>query len=605
MKLKNKFYLIQFFILLALIILTWTMYTSFHQQNHNNLENELKKNVYVTTLLLHSALKDTYRTFEQRKSFFTHIHRTTLTEFKKDESISLEQLKNKMMRQFHLKDLVLDLFIIDKNYVITDSTFKKDIGLDFKNILDVKEYLDHVSKDDKIHMEHDVFIDNRDSSIKLYSCVSVDHDKFLQIAFIDSFIYKKLSQTILDISKSTKNKISLFRITKTSSNEQFYENIMKGKEIINKEEYFKLVRKFPLNSITDDKIINAQRENTIIRTDENVKENTVSFWIPLSIKENENSLLYKNFVLQLEIDVSSYYQWRENTTIFIGLNIILFALMFILYYYIKNYFYIPITKITQDFEKEVRIDDPSLLIKKDEFGTLVHKYNTLYTKLQDQIINNQELLENNKQFITDIVHQIRTPLTVIMTNASLIEMKTEAAVSSYVMHINSAINMLSNSYEDLSYIVSHDSIEYKATEINFTKFFNDRIDFFEIIAQANDKTICRNIEKDIMVYMNDIELERLIDNNISNAIKHSSEKSDIKIVLEKNKSEIVLKFISQGKKIRDPSMVFDKNYTESHSAKRSLGLGLNMVKTICEKNSITHSVQSEESTNTFTYIFNV
>ena len=101
--------------------------------------------------------------------------------------------------------------------------------------------------------------------------------------------------------------------------------------------------------------------------------------------------------------------------------------MIILYYFIKNNFYIPITKIIQDFEMEARIDDPYLLMKKDEFGILAKKYNTLYDKLQNQIENNQLLLDENKQFIADMVHQIRTPLTVIMTNSSLIEMKTEGA----------------------------------------------------------------------------------------------------------------------------------------------------------------------------------
>ena len=50
-------------------------------------------------------------------------------------------------------------------------------------------------------------------------------------------------------------------------------------------------------------------------------------------------------------------------------------------------------------------------------------------------------------------------------------------------------------------------------------------------------------------------------------------------------------------------MIFDKNYTERFGAKRSLGLGLNMVKTICEKNDIGYSVHSEKNVNTFTYIF--
>ncbi len=103
--------------------------------------------------------------------------------------------------------------------------------------------------------------------------------------------------------------------------------------------------------------------------------------------------------------------------------------------------------------------------------------------------------------------------------------------------------------------------------------------------------------------MNDTELERLIDNNLSNAIKHSDDNSEIKIFLEKTNSEVILKFISKGPNIRNVSKIFDKDYTESNGAKRSLGLGLNMVKNICEKNDIHYHADSKDTMNTFTYTF--
>ncbi len=228
---------------------------------------------------------------------------------------------------------------------------------------------------------------------------------------------------------------------------------------------------------------------------------------------------------------------------------------------------------------------------------------SLHITLQEQVEKNQFLLEENKQFIADMVHQIRTPLSVIMTNTSLIEMSSEPKVSPYVTQINSAISMLSNSYEDLSYIISNDTIKYKPIELDLTRFLKERIHFFKVIAQANHKTIDSTMIDDIWITMNDIELERLIDNNISNAIKHSSDTSTIKIVLEKGRSEIILKFISEGPHIWNVSKVFDKAYTESYGAKRSLGLGLNMVKNICEKNHIDYSAHSKNGINTFTYIF--
>ncbi len=228
---------------------------------------------------------------------------------------------------------------------------------------------------------------------------------------------------------------------------------------------------------------------------------------------------------------------------------------------------------------------------------------SLHLTLQDQVKKNQFLLKENKQFIADMVHQIRTPLSVIMTNASLIEMNSESEISSYITQINSAINMLSNSYEDLSYIISNDTLEYPPMEINLTEFLEERIHFFEVIAQANNKGISTDIQNNINITINDTELERLIDNNISNAIKHSNDNSQIKVILKKVNSEIILQFISEGKNIYDVSKIFDKNYTECYGAKRSLGLGLNMVKTICEKNCTRYSAHSQEGTNTFTYIF--
>ena len=234
-----------------------------------------------------------------------------------------------------------------------------------------------------------------------------------------------------------------------------------------------------------------------------------------------------------------------------------------------------------------------------------NKINSLNIELERQVEKNQLLLEENKQFIADMVHQIRTPLSVIMAYTSLVELENDSVDPSYLAQINSAISMLSNSYEDLSYIISNDTISYNPIEINFTEFIKERVDFFEGIAQANGKSICANITGDTMVYMNDTELERLIDNNISNAIKHSSDKSEIEVVLEKSNSEIILKFISKGAPIPDASKIFEKNHTDDKSAKRSLGLGLSMVKNICEKNSINYSVHSEKYTNIFTYVFKV
>ena len=192
-------------------------------------------------------------------------------------------------------------------------------------------------------------------------------------------------------------------------------------------------------------------------------------------------------------------------------------------------------------------------------------------QINELLETNQNLLNENKLFIADMVHQIKTPLTTIMLNTSIMDMKSDSETSSNIRQINSAISMLNNAFEDLSYIISDESIEYKAIEIDFTQFLHDRVEFFKDIIEDNHKTVQTHISEGINISINDIELERLIDNNITNAIKHSKEKSAIKITLEQTPTDIILKFISEGKAINDVYKIFEKNYTENHSAKRSLG----------------------------------
>ena len=237
--------------------------------------------------------------------------------------------------------------------------------------------------------------------------------------------------------------------------------------------------------------------------------------------------------------------------------------------------------------------------------TMIFKSYDQDKKIVDLLAINQELLKENKDFIADMVHQIKTPLTTIMLNTSLIEMKSDDKTSPNIKQINSAISMLNNAYEDLSYIISNDTIEYKAKKINISQFLDARIHFFKDIIQINNKKIHTNIEHDIFITINDTELERVIDNNITNAIKHSKEESTIIINLTKKFNKAILEFTTEGKTIHDVTKIFEKNYTESHTAKRSLGLGLNMVKNICNKNNVNFTAHSREGINTFSYIFEI
>ena len=223
-----------------------------------------------------------------------------------------------------------------------------------------------------------------------------------------------------------------------------------------------------------------------------------------------------------------------------------------------------------------------------------------YTSKIDEI---SSVLEDHQRFIADTVHQIRTPLTVIMSNLSLIELKTNDTILPYTKQIHASINLLSNSYEDLSYLLFHNAVKYQKKIINLSTYLQERILFFAPIVEVHAKLLTQNIQEDIYIRANQIELERIIDNNLSNAIKHSKDKSHIEVVLTSDPKHAMLKFVSEGLPIQNKAKIFEKYYSENTLSKRSLGLGLSMVKMICEKNGIHYSVTSENEQNIFIYTF--
>jgi signal transduction histidine kinase len=98
------------------------------------------------------------------------------------------------------------------------------------------------------------------------------------------------------------------------------------------------------------------------------------------------------------------------------------------------------------------------------------------------------------------------------------------------------------------------------------------------------------------MYKND--LERVIDNTLSNAIKYSTENSIIDIILDENYLEIK----DFGTGIEDTNAVFNAYYQQKN-ANIGLGLGLSIVKDICDRYKIEINVKSDNNGTSFIYTF--
>lgn len=113
----------------------------------------------------------------------------------------------------------------------------------------------------------------------------------------------------------------------------------------------------------------------------------------------------------------------------------------------------------------------------------------------------------------------------------------------------------------------------------------------------------KNIKENILINFNEIELYRIVDNNLSNAIKYSKNSSTINIILENKDNSINLIFKDEGVGIKDTTKIFQRYYRGDRIT-GGFGIGLSIVKNICDKNKIRIEVSSKINEGSiFTYIF--
>ncbi len=135
------------------------------------------------------------------------------------------------------------------------------------------------------------------------------------------------------------------------------------------------------------------------------------------------------------------------------------------------------------------------------------------------------------------------------------------------------------------------------------KFISSRIQFFDELANTKDIHINLEFSDELEVFINIYEFERLIDNTISNAIKYSKESSEINVFFGIENNMTIISIEDFGIGIEDTELIFEEYYQKS-SKKLGLGLGLNIVKEICDKYGILIDIKSEKNRGT-KFIFDI
>ncbi len=222
---------------------------------------------------------------------------------------------------------------------------------------------------------------------------------------------------------------------------------------------------------------------------------------------------------------------------------------------------------------------------------LLRNFSKPFEKLNTQLDN----------FIKDSMHEINTPLSIINLNADLFADKF--GENKYLNRMKSASKTLATIYNDMDYLVKQGRVEHKSKEINLSEFIQNRVDYFQEVANLKEIELQTNIEEDIIYTFSKTKLQRIVDNTISNAIKYSHYQNDVDITLYIQEGIITFMVKDYGVGIENIDKIFSRYYRENE-AKGGFGIGLNIVKQIIDEEGIHLDVSSTLNEGTlFKYTF--
>ncbi len=213
----------------------------------------------------------------------------------------------------------------------------------------------------------------------------------------------------------------------------------------------------------------------------------------------------------------------------------------------------------------------------------------------------QNLIASQKQFLKYAIHETNTPLSIIMGNIDMFEI--QFGKNKYLTNIEIAMKNIFGIYDDLSYLVKKDQVNQATHKINFKDFMRSRIDFYTQTAikfKSKFEFICNFDE--VILNFNEIKLQRIVDNNLTNAIKYTLPNETIYVILRVSKGDCDFIIESRSAQILDPQKIFEEYYREEVS-KEGFGLGLNLVKRICSEENVGIKLESGENWASFTYTF--
>ena len=240
----------------------------------------------------------------------------------------------------------------------------------------------------------------------------------------------------------------------------------------------------------------------------------------------------------------------------------------------------------EDFGKTIEVRG------QDELAELCSSINNMSLELREKIDNEKKIEQNKNELITNVSHDLRTPLTSILGYVDLLKQNGFEDKEKFVEYISiidersKSLNTLINELFEYTKLNSHDiKLNYSTVEIG--SLVEQLSGEYSLIFKKEGLELISEIpEEDIFVDIDIQMIVRALENLLINAKKYSVRNSQVLVKLLQESNDIV---ISVENKVEDISQddldnLFERFYKVDKARKTgdSTGLGLSIVKRVVE-----------------------
>ena len=255
---------------------------------------------------------------------------------------------------------------------------------------------------------------------------------------------------------------------------------------------------------------------------------------------------------------------------------------------------VKLKKATQNI-KEGNLDFVLEVEGDDEFSELCRDFEEMRKRLKESAEEKVLLDKENKELISNISHDLKTPITAVKGYVEGIMdgvADTPEKMNRYVKTIYNKTNEMDHLINELTFYSKIDTnrIPYTFSKLNVEDYFSDCAEEtgLELETRGIELVYANYVESGVQVIADGEQIRRVIHNIISNAIKYMDKPKGIIQIRVKDVGDFIqVEIEDNGKGIaaKDLTSIFDRFYrtdVSRNSSKGGSGIGLSIVKKILE-----------------------